>query len=352
MINNEMAYLAQDALAKGLVDTVGRWETVKDVVKGLEGTEKRYIGMGSLAAFVRPTDDRWSEPPRIAVVYALGACAMDQGITARKLVRDVQAVVGDRSVKAIVLRVDSPGGDPMASDYIAEALKKAKGKKPIIVSQGAVAASGGYWLSMYADTIVAAPTTITGSIGVIGGWLYNKGIKEKLGMSTDLVKVGEHADLGFGFTLPFIGVGLPDRAMTDAERARMESVIKTLYTDFVGKVASGRESTSDAIEAVAQGRVWSGYDGVQNGLVDVLGGLETAIAIAKEKAGIPKGQEISILELPKKGLIDFSQFMPRLIGSEVKQRDPLLEHLRFLIEHNGQPMPILPLEDVDFTRVY
>jgi protease-4 len=277
---------------------------------------------------------------------------MDQGITARKLVRDVQAVVEDRSVKAIVLRVDSPGGDPMASDYIAEALKKAKGKKPVIISQGAVAASGGYWLSMYGDTIVAAPTTITGSIGVIGGWLYNKGIKEKLGMSTDLVKAGEHADLGFGFTLPFVGVSLPDRALTTDERARMESIIKSLYADFVGKVASGRGSTRDAIEAVAQGRVWSGYDGAQNGLVDVLGGLETAIAIAKERAGIPKEQEVSILELPKKGLIDFSQFMPRLIGVDMKQKDPLLEHLRFLVERNGQPMPILPLEEIDFTREY
>ena len=352
MVNNEVAYLAQDALAKGLVDTLGRWETVKEVIKNLEGTEKRYAGTGSLEAFVQPTDNRWSEPPKIAIVYALGACAMDEGITARKLVYDVQAVVEDRSVKAIVLRVDSPGGDPMASDYIAEALKKAKGKKPVIVSQGAVAASGGYWLSMYGDTIVAAPNTVTGSIGVIGGWAYNKGIKEKLGMSTDLVKVGDHADLGFGFTLPFIGLGLPDRAMTDVERTRMEYAIKTMYREFVGKVASGRKRDTDAVEAIAQGRVWSGYDGLQNGLVDILGGLETAITVAKERAGIRKDEEVTLLELPKKGLIDFSQFMPKLIGVEVKQKDPILEHLRFLLQHNGQPMPILPIEDVDFTRMY
>ena len=352
MINNEVVYLAHDALAKGLVDTLGRWETVKEVIKNLEGAEKRYASIGSLEAFIRPTDNRWSEPPKIAVVYALGVCAMDEGITARRLVHDVQAVVEDRTVKGIVLRVDSPGGDPMASDYIAEALKKAKGKKPVIISQGAVAASGGYWLSMYGDTIVAAPTTVTGSIGVIGGWVYNKGIKEKLGMSTDLVKVGEHADLGFGFTLPFIGLGLPDRAMTDAERARMEYAIKSMYKEFVGKVASGRKSNSDAIEAIAQGRVWSGYDGLQKGLVDVLGGLETAIAIAKEKAGISKEQEVTIIELPRKGLIDFSQFMPKLIGVEVKQKEPLLDHLKFLLQHNGHPMPILPIEDVAFSRIY
>ena len=352
MINNEVVYLPQDALAKGLVDTLGRWETVKEVIRTLEGKEKRYVSAGSLERFIRPTDNRWSEPPKIAVVYALGACAMDQGITARRLVRDVQAVVDNPSIKAIVLRVDSPGGDAMASDYIAEALKKAKGKKPVIISQGSVAASGGYWLSMYGDTIVAAPTTITGSIGVIGGWIYNRGLKEKLGMSTDYVKAGEHADLGFGFALPFIGLGLPDRDLTEPERARMEYSIKTMYREFVDKVASGRDRSPDQIEAIAQGRVWSGYDGLKNGLVDVLGGLETAIAIAKEKAGIEPSQEVTILELPKKGLIDFSQFVPRFIGLNLREKDPILTHLRLILAHNGQPMPILPFEDVDFSRNY
>jgi protease-4 len=352
MINNEVVYLPQEALAKGLVDTLGRWETVKAVIRNLEGEEKRYVGAGSLERFVRPTDDRWSEPPKIAVVYALGACAMDAGIRARTLVRDVQAVVDNPNIKAIVLRVDSPGGDGMASDYIAEALKKAKGKKPVIISQGSVAASGGYWLSMYGDTIVAAPTTITGSIGVIGGWVYNKGLKEKLGMSTDYVKAGEHADLGFGFTLPFIGLGLPDRDLTEPERAKMEYSIKTMYKEFIDKVAGGRNRSPDQIEAIAQGRVWSGYDGLKNGLVDVLGGLETAIDIAKEKAGISPAQEVTILELPKKGLIDFSQFVPRFIGLELKERDPVLTHLQFILAHNGQPMPILPIEDIDFSRSY
>jgi protease-4 len=352
MINNEVAYIASDAVEKGLVDTLGRWETVEQVIKNLEGTSKRYVAAGSLERFVRPTDGRWSEPPTIAVIYALGACAMDEGITARQLVNDVTAAVNNSKVKAIVLRIDSPGGDAMASDYIAEALRKAKGKKPIIVSQGAVAASGGYWLSMYADTIVAAPTTITGSIGVIGGWIYNKGIKETLGMSTDLVKAGEHADLGFGFTLPFIGPGLPDRNLTEAERSRMEYMIRSMYKDFVQRVATGRKKTEEYIRAIAQGRVWSGYDGLSNGLVDVLGGLEVAIGIAKEKAGIPKGDEINILSLPKPGFINFSQFIPKIIGMESGKKDPLVEDLKFRLQHNGQPMPVLPVEDIDFLREY
>lgn len=352
MINGEVAYLPHDAVGKGLVDTLGRWETVEQVIKRLEGAPKRYVNASSLERFVRPTDHRWSEPPTIAVLYALGACAMDEGITARRLVNDVEFAVKNRNVKAIVLRVDSPGGDPMASDYIAEALRKVRGKKPIIVSQGAVAASGGYWLSMYADTIVAAPTTITGSIGVIGGWLYNKGIKETLGMSTDLVKTGDHADLGFGFTLPFVGLGLPDRNMNEAERSRMEYTIRSMYKDFVQRVATGRGKNEDYIASIAQGRVWSGYDGFANGLVDVLGGLEIAIDIAKKRAGIPSTDEINILQLPRPGFINFNQFIPKLVGLETKQQDPLMEHLLFRLRHNGQVMMVLPLEDIDFNRVY
>ncbi|MGH2569215.1 MAG: signal peptide peptidase SppA [Bacteroidota bacterium] len=351
LVNNEMVFLPQDALAKGLVDTLGRWETVKEVIKQLEGEEKQYAGRTSLARFNLPTDNYWGERPRIAVVYALGVCAMDEGIRARSLVKDLEAAVNDRGVKAIVLRVDSPGGDALASDYIAEAMKKAKGKKPLIVSQGAVAASGGYWLSMNADTIVAAPTTITGSIGVIGGWMYDNGLKEKLGLSTDLVKAGEHADLGFGFRLPFIGASIPDRNLTDVERTKMEYAIKALYTDFVGKVSGGREMNTEEVKALAQGRVWSGYDGKRNGLVDVLGGLETAISIAKDRAGL-RDRVVSIVEYPRPGLFDVSFLMPRLFGVEVVQPDPLVEHFKFRLKNNGVPMPMLPLDETDFSLIH
>jgi protease-4 len=343
--------LAQQAREAGLVDSLGRWDMVRELVKQETGSNTSFISSRALVKFNLPYDNRWSEPPRIVVIYALGTCAMDEGINARRLVKDVEAAVNDSRVKAIVLRVDSPGGDGIASDYIAEAMKKAKGKKPIIVSQGYVAGSGGYWLSMYADTIVAAPRTITGSIGFISGWIYNKGLKETLGISTDFVKVGEHADLGFGFRLPFVGLGIPDRNLTTEERAATETAIKILYKDFVGKVAFGRKKSAEEIEQIAQGRVWSGLDGKQNGLVDVLGGLETAINIAKERAGIPKNQEITLVELPKKGLIDFSRFMSRLFGIETKTTtDPTVELLKFRLNHNGEPLPMLPMEDIDMMR--
>jgi protease IV len=320
-------------------------------VKKETGSDKSFISPDMLAKFKLPYDNRWGEPPRIAVIYALGICEMDEGITARKLVKDFEAAADDSRVKAIVLRVDSPGGDGMASDYIAEAMKKAKGKKPIIVSQGSVAASGGYWLSMYADTIVAAPRTITGSIGVIGGWFYNKGFKDSMGISTDYVKVGNHADLGFGMTVPLIGLTIPDRNLTTEERARAESLIKTMYKEFLDKVSLGRKQKSDDIESIAQGRVWSGLDGKQNGLVDVLGGLETAINIAKERAGIPKCQDVTLIEMPKKGLFDFNIFASKHLGIETKVlNDPTIELLKFRLKHNGEPMPMLPMEDMDMMK--
>jgi protease IV len=351
LVNTKVVFLAQKAKDLGLIDFIGRWDDVKKLVKQETGNENSFISSKMLKNFNLPYDNRWSEPPSIAVIYALGACAMDEGITARALVKDFEAAADDSRVRAIVLRVDSPGGDAIASDYIAEAMKKVKGKKPIIVSQGYVAASGGYWLSMYADTIVAAPRTITGSIGVIGGWFYNKGLKETLGMSTDFVSIGSHADLGFGMTLPLVGVEVPDRNLTPEERVCAESAIKTMYSDFVGKVALGRKMTVNAIEPIAQGRVWSGLDGKQNGLVDVLGGLETAIDIARERAGISKDQEVTIIELPKKGLIDFSKFMPKLFGIETNTiSDPTVELVKFRLRHNGEPLPMLPMENMDMIE--
>jgi len=272
---------------------------------------------------------------------------MDEGIKARTLVKEVEAAGNDPKVKAIVLRVDSPGGDGMASDYIAEAIKKAKKNKPVIVSQGYVAGSGGYWLSMYADTIVAAPSTITGSIGVIAGWFYDKGFKEKLGVTTDLVKVGAHADLGFGFRLPIVGFALPDRDVTGEERATVEHTIKAYYKTFVDKVAEGRKSTPGKIEEIAQGHFYSGLDGKKLDLVDVLGGLQDALRIARERAGIRPDEPVTIVEIPKPELINLSMFVPRFFGVEqAGATDPVMEQLKFRIDHNGQPIPLMPLDEM------
>jgi protease-4 len=339
LINQKVIMLSDECLAIGLVDTLARWSEFADTLK----KEKQFLSGKQLEANILPDDNRWGEKPTIAVIYALGACDMETGIAARHLVKDVKAAVDNDDVKAIVLRVDSPGGDALASDYIAAELKRAKGKKPVYVTQGFVAGSGGYWLSMYGDTIIGAPSTITGSIGVIGGWFYNKSFKEMLGASTDFVKRGDHADLGFGFVIPFIGFSIPDRAPSVEERAKVEFLIRDMYKYFVQKVADGRKKKFEDIEPIAQGRVWSGYDGLKLGLLDQLGGLETAIKMAEEKTHLQAG-EYNIAEYPAQKLIDFNIFMPKLIGVNSITQDPTVEKLKYRIQNNGKPLYMVPLD--------
>ncbi len=348
LVNNTMIFLSRAALEFGLVDTLGRWDAVDSVITTLEGKKARMVNPGSLAITRDLPDHHWGSKPRIAVIYALGVCDMDVGIAARKLVKDVEKVTKDGSVKAVVLRVDSPGGDALASDIIAEAIKKCGQKKPVIVSQGNVAASGGYWLSMYGDTIIAAPTTITGSIGVIGGWFYNIDLKESLGVTTDFVKRGEHADLGFGL----LGM-LPDRNLTEAEHAQIKGLILDLYKEFVEKVAEGRGRTAEGIDSIAQGRVWSGYDGLEHGLVDLLGGLATAVDVAKHRAGFGPDDEVEIVEYPVPGLFDLSKLLGGLVGSGTafnRDIEKKIELLKFMLRYNGVPMPMLPVSLIDLEH--
>ncbi len=342
-VNNRAAFLAKDAKEEGLVDVLGRWDEVEKIAEELEGKKQSFIQAKMITESRLPVDNQWGEDPGIAVVYALGACAMDEGIKGRTLSKVIEQIAKNRRIKAVVIRVDSPGGDALASDLVAEAMRTCRKSKPVIVSQGQVAGSGGYWLSMYGDTIVAAPNTVTGSIGVIGGWMYNTGLKEKLGLSTDHVKTGKHADLEFGMTLPLIGGGLPDRNLTEDERIRMEYLIKSLYRDFVQKVADGRKKSFESIEAVAQGRVFSGTDGLANGLVDALGGLDKAIDIAKERAGIPKDRKVMIMQYPQPDLFDPNVFTPKLFGIKFRT-DNKLNELKFRLDNNGRPLPMMPLD--------
>ncbi len=347
LVDEETLLMPDRALEYGLVDQLGRWDQVEELLEQLAGKEPDLI---EPERFSHALDRNWGRRPRVALIYALGMCAMDSGIGARRLVGEIDAIAEDDGIAAAVLRVDSPGGDVLPSDLVADAIRKLAEKKPVIVSQGYVAASGGYWLSMYGHQIVAAPNTVTGSIGVIAGWIYNEGMKERLGLSTDYVKVGDHADLGFGMTLPLIGVTLPDRKLTEAERDRLERLIRTLYGDFVDKVASGRGRPAAEIEELAQGRVWSGTAALQRGLVDRLGGLEVAIELARERAGIDADAHVELVEYPRRGLLDPGFLSPRLVAllaghapAAPTTESPLMQQLLFRLDHNGEPLLLLPL---------
>lgn len=340
LVNNYVLFTSTSALNYGLVDSIGRWYSLKD------GSELdkilRVVKDNTIESMVTNEDNYWGEKPKIAIVYTLGACAMDEGIKARSLIKDVEKIAKDKSIKAVIFRIDSPGGDALASDVIAEGMRKIKGKKPVIVSQGLVAGSGGYWLSMYADTIVSNKNTITGSIGVIGSWLYNKSFKESAGVSTDYVKRGNHADVGFGMIIPILNTVLPDRKLTNDERSKIEMMIREMYAEFVNKVANGRDKSPDEIEQIAQGRVWSGIDAKKIGLVDVLGGLSDAIEIAREKANLKK-DEFQVVEFPKPQLFDLSFVLPLSLQS-IQKNTPLIDFINFNLKNNGKPMMLMPFE--------
>lgn len=339
LIDEEVVLLAERALSAGLVDTLARWSALRETVRAVNGRSLRKIAAADLYKNAVKTE-RWGQRPQIAVVYGLGECALDTGIRARWLERVFIRLANAANVKAVVFRVDSPGGDGLASDLVAEAIKKCKQKKPVIISQGQVAGSGGYWISMYGDTIVAAPQTVTGSIGVIGGWLYDQGVSAKLGMTSDQVRRGKHADLGFGIALPLLGVQIPARNLTAEEREQVEQIIKAFYESFVSKVAAGRKMPVEATKRVAEGHFYSGLDGKANGLVDELGGLFIALALAEQRAELGISDEVEIVEIPRsKGWFDLRSRVSPLEAS--LRNDPVLQYIRMTSARSGQPLPMM-----------
>ena len=223
---------------------------------------------------------------KIAVIYAQGNIEFQQGPESigPELATTIRKAREDKNIKAIVLRVNSPGGSALTSDIIWKEVQLAAQTKPFIASMGNVAASGGYYISCAADTIVADPTTLTGSIGIFGLLFSGEElIKDKLGISSDVVKTNEHSDFGGGYPLP---IPISDRPLTEYERNVMQTYINRGYDTFLDRVSQGRHMSKEAVNEIAQGRVWTGEDALELGLVDVLGGLEDAIAIAANKAGL------------------------------------------------------------------
>jgi protease-4 len=245
---------------------------------------------------------------------------MDSGMGGRRLARELKRAREDRRVKAVVLRADSPGGDPMASDVVARELVATARRKPVLVSQGQVAASGGYWISLEAQRIVSSPVTVTGSIGVIAGHAWNDSLGRKLGLNYDGVKHGAHADLYQGIRLPLTSQPLPDRPLTEFERQRAERLIRDMYGEFVDRVAKARRLAPAYVDSVGQGRVWSGTRAQRLGLVDELGGLWDAMRLAKASAGLASDAPLAVDEVPQLGWFNLGALWPKLqllgVGSD------------------------------------
>ena len=305
LVDDVVALSPKRALERGLVDALGGPDDALRWVRRVQRCDIRPPYRGDMAGGL--PEEQWSRPPRVAVVYAVGECAMDSGIEGRKTARYLDALSHDRSVKAVVLRVDSPGGDPLPSEMVAAKVRQLRAMgTPVIVSQGDVAASGGYWLSMDGQEVLTTPLTITGSIGVIAGWIWAENLDEKLGLAYDGVQRGAHADLLRGITIPGLGISVPYRGLDAEEEALVRGYILDAYDSFVKKVAAGRGLEEDTVRELAQGRVWMGPDAIEHHLCDRTGGLTEAIALARESAGIDPRLEIRLTEYPPQPLIDLS----------------------------------------------
>ncbi len=277
-------YAALAAKEAGLVDELFYWDEFEEWVKGTSTDEPAIVDASELRRTASGARKPGLTGDAIAVVYATGQIlsgeSQSSGFGGEVLGSDTIAEAlrdasEDDDVKAIVIRIDSPGGSVLASDVIWREVIRAKANKPVIASMGDMAASGGYYIAMGATSIVAQPGTITGSIGIFTGKFVTKGLYGKIGLTTDGMKRGDYADM-YSSTRPF----------SDAERRKLTAELTDAYQVFVRKVADGRGLDEETVDRVARGRVWLGSAGKELGLVDELGGLEKAIEIAMQKGNV------------------------------------------------------------------
>ncbi len=307
VVDQEGLIRAAEALGAKLIDRTAYRDEIYDALKaktGRAGSEKPFKQV-TLAAYARqlkpanalpaPRKVEGVEPAaakggRVAIVYAEGEIVEGEGnpdeIGGARLSRELRKLRQDKNVRAVVLRVNSPGGSAAASEVVQREVRLLRREKPVVVSMGSYAASGGYWISAYADRIFAEPTTITGSIGVFGMQFDVQRLADSIGVTFDRVKTGRFAD---AMTV--------SRPKTPEEMAVLQRMVDWIYGEFLAKVAEGRNLPPDKVAAIAQGRVWSGSDALAHGLVDELGGLDAALAFAAGKAGL--AADYRVVEVPR-----------------------------------------------------
>ena len=288
----QLMFLPKEELAAGLVDRLLYKDELDELLRARTETEEdddvSNITLESYAEYVSTQERLDLSREKIALVYASGEIndsdESDEEIGGYAYSKIFEELRKDKKIKAVVLRVNSPGGSAFASDVMWRELELLKKEKPLIVSMGQYAATGGYYISAPADAIVANPLTVTGSIGVFGMYFtYGKLLQEKLGVHPHVVNTNAYSDFGSVF-----------RPMSELERRTMLHSVEEVYTDFLQCVASGRGKTTAEIDSVGQGRVWSGIDALELGLVDQLGTLEDAIALAAERAECEDNYRLSV----------------------------------------------------------
>ncbi|GAB3289250.1 signal peptide peptidase SppA [Hymenobacter tenuis] len=332
-----LVHNADDAKRLGLVTDLGYYDQATDYMKGKLGVEKdKKLSLIDYSDYKKTKDEEGSTSGnRIAVIYAEGDIVTGKGsnesIGSTNFAEAIRKARLDKKVKAVVLRINSPGGSSLASDIIYREVMLTKKSKPVIASMSDVAASGGYFIAMGCDTIVAHPTTITGSIGVFGV-LPNiePFLREKIGITTDRVTTGKFSDF------PTI-----TRALTPFEQSQFQAEINRIYADFTTKAAAGRKMPVERLRRLASGRVWSGTEAKARGLVDVLGSMDDALRIAARRANLKEG-DYRIQKLPRqKSFAEnlFSSFSEearlRMVKEEMGPMYPMYLQYKKLSEMKG-----------------
>ena len=294
-------FLAEQAKAAGLVDELVYEDQFFDEVKKKIGVEVKRVGINE---YGRTSVDGFEGKNRVAVIVADGAIVRggsapnplenDGQMTVADTVKLFHQVRDDKNIKGVILRVDSPGGDAVASDEIWREAKLLAQKKPLVVSMSDVAASGGYYIAMTGDPVVAYPNTITGSIGVIYGKVNLKGLYDKLGLTKDTVRRGKNASIDSEYY-----------ELDEQGQKKLREGVESVYQTFLGVVADGRKKKREEVHEVAQGRVWLGKDAKARGLVDELGGIDKAIELVKTRAKLGKDDKVRLVMYPgKKSLLE------------------------------------------------
>jgi protease-4 len=294
-------FLPKEALRLGLVDGLAYEDELVALSDGqdfLSGDNYRQVSLASVGL---------GQGPKIALIYAVGTITAGESryygpdgqssVGAATLIEQIRKVRKNDSVRAVILRINSPGGSAIASDAIWRELQLASSDKPLIASMSDVAASGGYYIAMAAHSIVVQPATLTGSIGVIAGKFVLSGVLGKLGVNVETISRGKNATMHS-----------PLRPYSDDERQKLEEQVRATYNLFIEKAAKSRHTTPEKIDEIARGRVWTGRQALNVGLVDELGGLKRAVTLAKQRAGIDSDAEIELVIYPaQESLFDIAR---------------------------------------------
>jgi protease-4 len=326
-----------------LVDSLLYWDQLEDLLEYTHRSVSKIRFDHYLAS--KRTSLLFSSKSRIALLFAYGTIYSGSSgysplygniLGSETLIKDIRRAARDNSVKAIVLRIDSPGGSGLASDLVWREIRNAQTRKPFVVSMSDVAASGGYYIAMAADKIVAHPTTITGSIGVFSGKFNLKGFYDKIGVKKEEIDRGKNAGLFSDY-----------RNFTWRERKILQDNLQEFYDNFTEKVSLHRDIPLEEIDRVAEGQVWSGYRATQIGLVDTLGSLVTAVKIAQELAHIPPHRRVQIMVYPRHKSI-LERLLERQITTQLLRHFPLLRSEMietkklYEIFQNGEILSLLP----------